>query len=73
VATHAQTHQDVKSLEDLHPHLVDEIKEFFIEYNRLRGRKFKPLALSGPDKSRKLIKSGMDAFKKQSRQSTEPA
>jgi inorganic pyrophosphatase len=73
VATHAQTHQDVKSLEDLRPHLVDEIKEFFIEYNRLRGRKFKPLAFSGPDKSRELIKSGMDVFKKQNHQSTEPA
>jgi hypothetical protein len=42
------------------------------EYNRLRGRKFKPLALSGPDKSRELIKSGMDVFKKQNHQSTEP-
>ena len=71
VVTHAQTHQDVKSLEDLRPHLVDEIKEFFIDYNRLRGRKFKPLALSGPDRSRELIKSGMDAFKKQSRHDVE--
>jgi inorganic pyrophosphatase len=66
VATHAQTHENAKSLEDLRPHLVDEIKAFFIEYNRLRGRKFKPLALSGPGKSRKLIKSGMEAFSKQS-------
>ena len=67
VATHAQTHQNVKSLEDLRPHLLDEIKAFFIDYNRLRGRKFKSLALSGPSKSRKLIKSGMAAFNKQSR------
>jgi len=72
VAAHAQTHQDVKSLEDLRPHLIDEIKEFFIEYNRLRGRKFKPLALSGPDKSQQLVKSGMDAFEKQIHQGTEP-
>ncbi len=69
VATHAQTHQNVKSLADLRPHLVDEIKAFFVEYNRLRGRKFKPLAFSGPDKSRKLIKSGMDVFKKKNRRS----
>jgi inorganic pyrophosphatase len=67
VATHAQTHENVKSLEDLRPHLLDEIKAFFIDYNRLRSRKFKPLALSGPGKSKKLIKSGMEAFKKQSR------
>ena len=37
VAAHAQTHQNVRSLEDLRPHLIDEIKEFFIAYNRLRG------------------------------------
>jgi Inorganic pyrophosphatase len=43
VAAHAQ---NVQSLEDLRPHLIDEIKEFFIVYNRLRGRKFKPLALT---------------------------
>jgi inorganic pyrophosphatase len=73
VAAHAQTHQNVQSLKDLRPHLVDEIKEFFIGYNRLRGRKFKPLALIGPDKSRELIKSGMDAFKKQNHQGTESA
>jgi len=72
VATHAQTHQDVKSLEDLRPHLVDEIKEFFIDYSRLRGRKFKPLALIGPDNSRELIKSGMNAFKKRNQQDAEP-
>jgi hypothetical protein len=58
-------HQNVQSLKDLRPHLVDEIKEFFILYNRLRGRKFRPLALGGPDKSRELIESGMDAFEKQ--------
>jgi inorganic pyrophosphatase len=46
VAAHAQTHQNVQSLEDLRPHLIDEIQEFFIAYNRLRGRKFKPLALT---------------------------
>ena len=69
VATHAQTHENVKSLADLRPHLVEEIKAFFVEYNRLRGRKFKPLALSGRGKSRKLIESGMHAFKKRTRRS----
>jgi inorganic pyrophosphatase len=73
VAAHAQTHQNVQSLGDLRSHLIDEIQEFFIAYNRLRGRKFKPLALTGPDKSRELIKAGMDAFKKQKHQRIELA
>jgi inorganic pyrophosphatase len=67
VAVHAQTHENIKSMDDLRPHLVDEIKAFFIDYNRLRERKFKPLAESSPRKARKLIRAGMETFKKQSR------
>ena len=65
MATHAETHENVKSLEDLRPHLLDEIKAFFIEYNRLRGRKFKPKGLVGPSESQKLIEFGMEALGKQ--------
>lgn len=60
VAVHAQAHENIKSMDDLRPHLVDEIKAFFIDYNRLRERKFKPLAESSPRKARKLIKAGMN-------------
>lgn len=70
VAVHAQTHENIKSMDDLRPHLADEIKAFFIDYNRLRERKFKPLAESSPRKARKLIKAGMETFRKQSRPRT---
>jgi hypothetical protein len=46
VAIHAQTHESTKSMDDLRPHLVDEIKAFFIDDNRLHERKFKPLSES---------------------------
>jgi inorganic pyrophosphatase len=67
VATHAQTHQGVKDLSDLRPHLLDEIKAFFVDYNKLRDRKFKPDGDAGPHKARALIKAGMKAFAKQRR------
>src|SRR5262252_4682084 len=70
VATDAQAHENVRSLQDLRPHLVDEIKAFFIDYNRLRGRKFKTLALGGPRKSQKLIEAGIRAFKKRKLQNS---
>jgi hypothetical protein len=54
VAVHAQTHE-IKSMDYLRPHLVDEIKLFFIDNNRLGESKFKPLAESSPLKARKLI------------------
>jgi inorganic pyrophosphatase len=68
VATHAQTHDGAKKLSDLRSHLVTEIKEFFITYNKLRHRKFKPKKEAGPDEARKLIEAGMKSFKKKRRQ-----
>jgi inorganic pyrophosphatase len=48
VAVHAHTHQHIKSLHDLAPHLLDELKAFFEQYNALEGRAFKPLRDGGP-------------------------
>jgi inorganic pyrophosphatase len=41
IATHAQTHDSAQNLGDLRPHLLDEIKEFFVTYNKLRGHQFR--------------------------------
>ena len=62
VAMHAQTHQKCENLSDLRPHLLTEIKEFFVEYNKLRDRKFRPEKDAGPAKARDLMKVGMKAF-----------
>jgi len=62
VATHAQTYQNAKNLSDLRPHLVDEIIEFFVDYNKLRNRKFKAGAVVGPHKAKRLIDAGMKQF-----------
>jgi inorganic pyrophosphatase len=67
VATHARTHADASSLKDLRPHLVDEIKAFFVEYNQLRQRKFKPQGDYGRREAQTLIKSGIAAFEKRQR------
>ncbi len=64
VATHAQTHQKLKDFSDLRPHLLDEIKAFFVEYNRLRDRKFKPRHDTGPRKARALVEAGIKNFAK---------
>ena len=65
VAVHSQTHPEAKSIGDLRPHLVEEIKAFFINYNHLRGRKFKPLAEAGPQAAERLIEAGRKTFKKE--------
>ncbi|MBV8913369.1 MAG: inorganic diphosphatase [Acetobacteraceae bacterium] len=64
VATHARTHEHVKDLDDLRPHLLDEIEAFFENYNRLSGKEFKPVDRSGPKKAGKLIDAGAEAFER---------
>ncbi|HEY3916631.1 MAG TPA: inorganic diphosphatase [Stellaceae bacterium] len=64
VACHAQTHESVRSINGLRSHLMEEIKEFFVEYNKLRGREFKSRRAVGPGKAKKLIEAGMKAFAK---------
>ena len=67
VACHAQTHDGTDSVKELRPHLVEEIKEFFVDYNKLRGREFKAQAVVGPRKAKKLLKAGIKAFAEQQR------
>ena len=64
IAEHAQTYQTAKTLSDLRPHLVEEIIEFFVDYNKLRHRKFKSSAVVGPHKAKRLIEAGMKQFQR---------
>jgi len=61
VALHAHTHQHIKSLEDLRAKLLDEIEEFFIDYHKQRGGRFKPLRRGNPRQAAKLLKAGIAA------------
>jgi inorganic pyrophosphatase len=65
VATHAHEHAAVKDLDDLRPHMLDEVEAFFENYNKLRGKEFKPVARSGPKKATKLVDQGVDAYRKE--------
>jgi inorganic pyrophosphatase len=71
VATHAHTHQHVETLDDLRPHLVDEIEAFFEHYNKMKGSEFKPVDRGGPKKARKLLDQAEAAFQTQHPQAKE--
>ena len=47
--------------------MIEEIKEFFVTYNKLRDRKFEAKGDAGPEKAGKLVKEGMKLFKKKRR------
>jgi inorganic pyrophosphatase len=63
VATHAHTHQALKRLNDLRPHLLPEIESFFTHYAGLDGKKLRIVRRSGPRRARKLLRVGAKAFK----------
>jgi hypothetical protein len=46
---------------------MDEIEQFFINYNKMRGRAFKPIARRGAAEGVKLIKSSTAKVPKQKR------
>ncbi len=47
VAVGSRLYAKVSDLDDLPPTLMDEMEQFFINYNRMRGRAFKPIARRG--------------------------
>ena len=57
----------MSDLDDLPPTLMDEIEQFFINYNKMRGRAFKPIARRGAAEGVKLIKSSTAKVPKQKR------
>ena len=62
-ATHAHTHEHMRSLDDLPSYLLNEVEGFFAQYNRLRGKAFKPVGRGGPERARDLLDQGVAAFR----------
>ncbi len=56
VATQSHIHADIKQPKDLNSRMIDELEDFFIAYNRARGKKFKILGVKDADAAMKLIK-----------------
>jgi len=49
--------KDVHKIKDLPKQLIEELQQFFVNYNQEEGRKFKPLGLISGSKSLALIRS----------------
>src|SRR4051812_1839092 len=59
VAATSRNHREVVSLDQLSGNLVDEIEHFFVSYNQVKGKRFKPLGRHGPDCARRLVEEGV--------------
>jgi inorganic pyrophosphatase len=46
---------EYRSLDEVSRQRLEEIEHFFVSYNEVEGRQFKPLARRGPDRGRELL------------------
>ena len=64
ISTKCRTDGGIRSLKDIDSRKLDEIEQFFVSYNRVRGKKFKILSLRGPRKAERLAKESMKPRRK---------
>ena len=64
VTVRSHLYAKVSDLDDLPPTLLDQAEQFFISYNEMRGRLFKPIARRGAAEAIKLVRSSARVTKK---------
>jgi inorganic pyrophosphatase len=65
VSTESHCHKAIQTLSQLGKDILNEIEDFFISYNEIHGKKFKPLGIKGPKQALKLVQAGQDRLQKQ--------
>lgn len=64
VAVHSYAHEDVHSTAEVSKSVLKQVEEFFVSYNKSRGKKFKVRGLHGPKRAAAAIEAGIAAFQK---------
>jgi inorganic pyrophosphatase len=63
VAVHSYNHENLESISEVSKTLLDQVEEFFVSYNKQRGKKFRITGTGGPKKAIEFLKSGIKARK----------
>jgi len=64
VSIHTYQHESIESVADVSATLLSQVEEFFISYNRQRGKVFKVTATSGPKRAVKLLEAGIRTYER---------
>jgi len=59
VAAQSRDYSEVQSFDDLNKNMLKEIEQFFVNYNKERGKKFRVLRMRGPQHALKLLKKSL--------------
>jgi inorganic pyrophosphatase len=63
VAVHSYSHENIRSINEVSKTLLDQVEEFFVSYNKSRGKKFKVTGVHGPAKALKRVQKAIEAAK----------
>jgi len=63
VAIHSYDHEGIKTVDDIGKTRLSQVEEFFVSYNKQRGKKFSIRATGGPKKAIKFLKVGIKKHK----------
>ena len=61
VAADSHNHSNIKSLHQLNDHLIEEIEHFFVSYNAIAGKVFKPVGRFAAKRARELVAAAVKA------------
>jgi inorganic pyrophosphatase len=70
VAAESRLLARVRTLDALGPDLLEEIEHFFVSYNDIKGKVFKPLGRHGPARALKLVEEGRKRFSRSKKKRT---
>lgn len=59
VAAHSRDYSEIQNLRDLNQNMLKEIEQFFVNYNKERGKKFRVLGTRGPKQALKLLEKSL--------------
>lgn len=63
LAAESRQHRQVRSLNTLDKTLLAEIEHFFVSYNKIKGKEFKPLGRFGPKRAVEIVVEGVKQFR----------
>jgi len=59
VAVHSYNHAGLETIDHVSKTLLDQVEEFFVSYNKQRGKKFRITGTGGPKKAIRFLKAGI--------------
>lgn len=61
-AVHSYAHEKLSHIDQVNKSILDQVEQFFVSYNKSRGKTYLPKGRRGPKTAAEIIEAGMAAF-----------